>query len=606
MKQQFFLRFLFALGLLLFASGASAQWVQTNGPLGGSVGPFAVLGNRVFAGTTNGIFSSADRGLSWTKSTQLQGNRYVTAMTSLADAVFAAADSVYRTTDNGTSWQNITTGLPSDYHYALLTIDNTIFIQEIYANTFYSSTDKGASWKVVKKGWAAAEQLQASAAMGKYLFAATDVSLYRSSDNGITWSKTMDSLPKSVSVLALGAMGSRLFASTNFGVFVSLDSGKLWSPSAQGLPDGQYLLSFANIGTVIFAASHDNGVFASTDLGQSWVSVSKGLGTVDARYGFAVMDTDLLVGTDIGAFRATKTSDKWTFSNSGIINYTPVSAFAKTAEGLAVSTRGRGIYLTFTDGDEWVPSNSGLSRDGRFVSELINLIEYKGALFTASTYEGSVFRSTNGGSNWTDLFPGRTINSSDIFAVGGSKVFINLTDSLNLNNIFYSDGDLKSWSQIYPGSQSIFAFAEMGSSLFAASSYGVVFRSTDGGAHWKIVNIPNLTSYVLSLEVIGNTLFAGTQDGAYVSTDQGASWKEISTGLTNKNVSKLLAVGTNLFALTLDGVFLTKDNGTNWANVSTGLPAGAPMSVLYASPTQLFVGVNFKGVWKRPLSEMIP
>ncbi len=605
MKQYFFPRSLLALGLILIFSGASAQWVQTNGPLGGSVGPFAVSGNKVFAGTTNGIFSSADHGLSWIKSAQLQGNRYVTAMASLADAVFAAADSVYRTTDNGTSWQNITNGLPADYHYALLTIDNTVFIQEIYANTFYSSIDKGASWKVVKKGWAAGEQLQASAAMGKYLFAATDVSLYRSSDNGLTWSKTMDSLPKSVNVIALGAVGSRLFASTNFGVFVSLDSGKLWSPSAQGLPAGQYLLSFTNIGTVIFAASHDNGVFASTDLGQSWVSVSKGLATVDARYGFAVMDTDLLVGTDIGVFRATKTSDKWTFSNSGIVNYTPVSAFAKTAEGLAVSTRGRGIYLTFTDGDQWVPSNTGLSRDGRFVSELINLIEYKGALFTASTYEGSVFRSTNGGSNWTDLFPGRTINSSDIFTVGGTKVFINLTDSLSLNNIFYSDGDLKLWSQIYPGSQSIFAFAEMGSSLFAASSYGLVFRSTDGGSHWKIVNIPNLTSYVLSLAVIGNTLFAGTQDGAFVSTDEGASWKEISAGLTDKNVSKLLAVGTNLFALTLDGVFLTKDNGANWINVSNGLPAGAPLSVLYASPTYLFAGVNFKGVWKRPLSEMI-
>ena len=44
-----------------------AQWVQTNGPYGGSVvRSFAVLGTNLFAGTFGGVFLSTDNGASWT------------------------------------------------------------------------------------------------------------------------------------------------------------------------------------------------------------------------------------------------------------------------------------------------------------------------------------------------------------------------------------------------------------------------------------------------------------------------------------------------------------------------------------------------------------
>jgi len=592
---------------LLLVSVTHAQWTQTNGPVGGSVGPFAVLGNRVFAGTTNGIFSSTDHGTSWTRQNGFNGVRYMTAMTTVGGALIAAAsDSVYRSLDSGTTWQNITKGLPADeYHAAFWVIDTTLFVQEIYANNFYYTTDKGTTWKAGKKGWASYEQVWISAVMGSYLFAGTDSNLYRSPDKGNTWVIVKDSLPKAVAVSTLGVVGSRMFASTNFGVFASLDSGRSWRFSAQGLPLGQYLISYADMGSTILGSTFDNGVFASTDSGASWSAANTGLVTVDARNGFAVIANDVLVGTDIGVFRSTSKGRNWTFSNTGVINYTPVSAFAKSGNQLVVSTHGRGIYRTSNDGDQWVPSNQGLSRDSIFIGDLSSLIQYGGSLVTSSTYAGSIFRSTNDGVSWVDLFPNRVITNAALYTLGDKKLFADINDTLGIHAILYSKENITSWSQIYPGSQSIFSFAEMGSSLFAASSFGLVFRSTDDGAHWKIVNIPDVKSYVLSLAVIGTNLFAGTQEGAFVSSDEGATWKAINTGFTNLNVDNLLVVSTNLFATTLDGVFLTKDNGAHWANMSTGLPAGLPATELYASPTHLFCGVNFRGVWKRPLSEMI-
>src|SRR5690349_12762410 len=114
-------------GVLFFLSTLNAQWKQTGGPIGGAAGPFAVL-----------------------------------------------ADRVYGSSDNGITWQNITKGLPAnEYHAAILSIDTVLFVQEIYANTFYLSTNKGSTWKAVKRGWSVNESLIASTVMGKYLFAAT-------------------------------------------------------------------------------------------------------------------------------------------------------------------------------------------------------------------------------------------------------------------------------------------------------------------------------------------------------------------------------------------------------------------------------------------------
>jgi acetyl-CoA carboxylase beta subunit len=47
-----------ALVALMFTTSSPilAQWVQTNGPYGGVVSSFAVLGKNIFAGTDGGVW----------------------------------------------------------------------------------------------------------------------------------------------------------------------------------------------------------------------------------------------------------------------------------------------------------------------------------------------------------------------------------------------------------------------------------------------------------------------------------------------------------------------------------------------------------------------
>ena len=93
-------------------------------------------------------------------------------------------------------------------------------------------------------------------------------------------------------------------------------------------------------------------------------------------------------------------------------------------------------------------------------------------------------------------------------------------------------------------------FVNINTNLFAGTSSGGVFLSTDNGTSWTPVNNGLWGSSVRSLAVSGTNLFAGT-DGASVwrSTNNGVSWTHVNTGLTGVVVTNLLAVGSNLFSV---------------------------------------------------------
>jgi hypothetical protein len=51
--------------LFLLPTECGAQWLQTNGPSGGTVNGFASTGSTLFAATSGGVFRSSDDGSSW-------------------------------------------------------------------------------------------------------------------------------------------------------------------------------------------------------------------------------------------------------------------------------------------------------------------------------------------------------------------------------------------------------------------------------------------------------------------------------------------------------------------------------------------------------------
>jgi len=95
---------------LMHAGVAHAQWVQTNGPYGGMINSFAVTGANLFAGTYGGgVFLSTNNGTSWT-----EVNTGLTAITSTNGIETPVTIRIIY--DNYTK----TDGLASDWGFSLI------------------------------------------------------------------------------------------------------------------------------------------------------------------------------------------------------------------------------------------------------------------------------------------------------------------------------------------------------------------------------------------------------------------------------------------------------------------------------------------------------
>ena len=141
---------------VLLCRNAPAQWVQTNGPYGGSIHCFAVSGTNLFAGTSEGgVFLSTNNGTSWRAANVGSTNTQVEALTISDTYLFAGtSDGVFRSTDNGTSWCAVSSGLRNSI--ILLLYRGRISLPErglpqLTAEFFFPTND-GTSWTVASNG----------------------------------------------------------------------------------------------------------------------------------------------------------------------------------------------------------------------------------------------------------------------------------------------------------------------------------------------------------------------------------------------------------------------------------------------------------------------
>ncbi|HEY5123677.1 MAG TPA: regulator, partial [Ignavibacteria bacterium] len=129
----------------------NAQWIQTNGPCGGTVQCFlAVSGTNLFAGTLlDGVYLSTNNGTSWTAvNSGFSKNYNVANVHSLAVSgtnLFAGTGGgVYLSTNNGTSWDSVNTGLTNTYVSALAVSGTNLFAGTAGGGVFLS-TNNGTS-----------------------------------------------------------------------------------------------------------------------------------------------------------------------------------------------------------------------------------------------------------------------------------------------------------------------------------------------------------------------------------------------------------------------------------------------------------------------------
>jgi len=256
-----------------------------------------------------------------------------------------------------------------------------------------------------------------------------------------------------------------------------------------------------------------------------------------------------------GVYWSTDEGSSWYLRSTGL---TDSNVTALTSDGtiLYVGTDTKGVLRTTDTGAHWVPANAGMGN-----IRIMSLCSHHGVIF-AGAYFGGLFRSTDRGSSWQ-------------LANGGLP---------------YSD---------------FRSLASSDSGVFAGTYPGDVIRSTDDGMTWKSLSVP-ASDWVTSILLVGSTILAST-DGTpnvFRSTNMGTTWIDSDSGMSTPGVYAFAMTGQLIFAGTYWGFYMSSNGGASWLDASSGLP-DLTIYALAINSTHIFAGGYAKGVWRRPLSEMI-
>lgn len=152
--------------------------------------------------------------------------------------------------------------------------------------------------------------------------------------------------------------------------------------------------------------------------------------------------------------------------------------------------------------------------------------------------------------------------------------------------------------------------------IYAGLSSGGVYRSLNGGTNWMIASaglgsIGSLERRIRSLAIdpqTPSTLYAATQAGVFKSTNGATNWSEARTGLNSWNVWSLAIdpqTNTTLYAGTAGGaaLFRSTDGGASWSAFNTGLnTTGSDIAWSLAidphQPGKIYAGTGGKGVFE--------
>lgn len=246
------------------------------------------------------------------------------------------------------------------------------------------------------------------------------------------------------------------------------------------------------------------------------------------------------------------------------------------ADGTTFAISRRGMYKLETDATTWRYLNTGIPMD----RSLMPVAENRGMLYIVSTDE--IFASADKGETWRAFC---------VRPKGDTVGFI-IIDAAEEPNI---------------GSDVI---------MYLALRNEGIFRSIDGGIEWDPLNNGLAGERISAVAAIGETVFAGTNQGLYrLDSD---IWKRLSVG-TSKTVYSLAVLDRNLYVgmgpdliglTTMDARSIVRSNepssgriyksidlGISWTEItprgkyrSAALPSG--VKLLSTDKTLLALGAN--------------
>jgi len=287
-------------------------WIPTQGPDAGEILCMA-LDSRdyIYAGTKKGrVYRSYNQGQTWEPIVKgLPGSPIQSLLIDDENNIFAGTHSfgLYHTHIDTTNWK--TTGLNDTTVWTLTRTGDGSIVAGTENGVFYSNL-YGSPWRRVKLNGDSIKVVSLATNLQNKIFAGTiGQGIFTSTDNGENW--IQNSFKGGVIRLIDFNLYDHVFVGTaGWGLLFSETNGDTWTTPLDGFTqDTVAALAFNSKGSG-FIAGQDSGVFVTTDNGLKWEAFNDSLTCTDVTFLLVDKQDFIFAGTKSGIIFRTSRSTK--------------------------------------------------------------------------------------------------------------------------------------------------------------------------------------------------------------------------------------------------------------------------------------------------------
>lgn len=589
---------LFYLTVLIDVS-CRGQWQQLQGPTGGQTGEMLEAGGYLFVnGIQGGIYRSSDEGLSWQPvNSGLPADFTTWAFSTYNTKIYVAnSTAAYYSDDFGNSWALLTAGLDDSFK-GFYSID--VFGNEIYGGSyggFYYSPDHGQTWTFMP-GKFSNEQILGIKFLDNKIWIGSTKGFYFSDDKGITWTLKLD-----ISVRYLLQHEDQLWIGGNDPAFrllvmVSYDKGMTFSE-----PNVTITLGFVNAifvagnevyvttGTTYYYYSPNNGVSWSQKTFPSYYSaVNVSGGSRLYKKGsllFITYSDGILCSTDMG--------NTWNKRNIGLLNQS-ISETGLIGSTAICNADNSGIFYSTNDGGGWLREND----PAVIFPESFHIEKNTIVVGTAR----NVYKSLNYGQTWQKLLELESNQEDDdyrIYFTGHhERLMLSTIKGVHFSKDLGASWKFKSNAELNFKDRINRHYIKGDTVILETTNR--VFTSTDFGETWDEKTAPLKYLYSTGCIMNAESLILATVQGFYISYDFGESWE--ARPCAPFPINDIKKVGNDIFIATRTGVYATPNQGIDWYAVNENLQSTVNSIVFGAKYT--FAGTYGRSMWRRHTAEVL-
>lgn len=516
--------------------------------------------------TSNELLETTDAGNNWSRKQYITSGNDM-SFYNLTGYIVGNNGYVLKSTDNGTSWSQISTGFNSSFNTVNIIDDNNVVLSS--ANSIVKTNDGGNNWVSLSiPGVSVNKTFFTNALVGHAV--CNNGIIIKTIDGGENWYVTRNDsniLPSDYFTV--------YFVNDNIGfasrehdeLYKTTNGGETWV-ELTGTSEAIYGFHFldANNG---FATGNYGATYKTNDGGVTWSPILFQNGYIDGTSMYGIYFQDTSIGYATGEHgRIIKTIDGGNTWDQYSFTYKDVQQIEIVNDNVMYIITGGAIYKSTDAGNTFVsiaaPEPNGYTAKISFVNENV------GYAASGDTYGArKIFKTVDGGVTWNVTNNGNSLSSNNLkyvhfvnanvgFTGGGLTKTLDGGNTWEYVNTSINIGEVKFFND------------QLGFARRVGNANGTLYKTTDGGTTWYIsIQLSGIDINAFHFLDEDNGYIAGDEGALYKTSDGGATWQELDAPYEHYVFVKFHNINVGYARGNSGRIYRTENGGISWQLIST-------------------------------------